>query len=410
MAQEASMSATIATAQWNVVADAVSVFKPRIALAIMLSALGGIAVTPGPLPSLGAIAVLAMAVFLAAGSAGAFNMWVESDLDRAMTRTAGRPFAAGRFTAGPAWLASILVLLAAAVAAAWLATNAWAAIYTFLGAFTYGIVYTVWLKRRTWANIVIGGLAGSFAVLAGAAAVNPGLGPEAVILTIVLFLWTPPHFWSLAMAARDDYARSNVPMLPVVAGNAVCAKVILAHTLALVAARPHPRVVGHGADLSRRWPIGGALFTWTSLELWCAVLTAPMRSATFSPRSCSCCCCSAAPSSSEPLEYGDDACASCDSHCLVLSACMPHIAHELPPQGGCSVRGRRVGSGPGGAGAVVYRIDGRRVDLADLRGQAPVGEPRLYRMRRCLPGAHREPGAGRRGGAGCARSPTALPP
>lgn len=261
------MSATIAVAQKNVVADVVSVFKPRIALAIMLSALGGIAVTPGPLPSPGAMAVLAIAVFLAAASAGAFNMWVESDLDRAMTRTAGRPFATGRFTADLAWLTGILVLFAVSVAAAWLAANAWAALYTFLGAFTYGIVYTVWLKRRTWANIVIGGLAGSFAVLAGAAAVNPGLGPEAVILTVVLFLWTPPHFWSLAIAARDDYARSNVPMLPVVAGNAVCAKVILAHTLALSLLGLAPVWWGMGPVYFTGAVIGGALFTWTSIEL-----------------------------------------------------------------------------------------------------------------------------------------------
>jgi len=263
---EAAMTHSAAEPRGRI-ADIVSVFKPRIAVAIMLSALGGLAVTPGPLPSFAAIVVLALAVFLAAASAGAFNMWIESDLDRGMTRTAGRPFATGRFTAGPLWLASILALLAAAVAAAWFAANAWAALYTFLGAFTYGIVYTVWLKRRSWTNIVVGGLAGSFAVLAGAAAVNPALGAEALILTVVLFLWTPPHFWSLAMAARDDYARSNVPMLPVVAGNAVCARVILAHTATLALLALTPVWWGMGPIYLAGAAIGGALFTWTSLAL-----------------------------------------------------------------------------------------------------------------------------------------------
>ena len=109
---------------------------------------------------------------------------------------------------------------AAGVALAAVAINLPAAVYTFLGAFTYGVVYTVWLKRRTWWNIVIGGLAGSFAVLAGAAAVAPDtLGPLPLAFAVVLFLWTPPHFWSLAIAFREDYEAARVPMLPVVVGD-----------------------------------------------------------------------------------------------------------------------------------------------------------------------------------------------
>jgi protoheme IX farnesyltransferase len=117
--------------------------------------------------------------------------------------------------------------------AAWRVTNAAAAVYTVAGALVYAVVYTVWLKRRTWWNIVIGGLAGSFAVLAGAAAVNPDLSLQAWLLTVVLFLWTPPHFWSLAIACRDDYAHAGVPMLPVVKGDRVAAFAITAHALAL---------------------------------------------------------------------------------------------------------------------------------------------------------------------------------
>jgi len=247
--------------------DVVMVFKPRIAVAIMLSAVGGMAVVEGASPGLLQLSLLAIAVFLAAGSAGAFNQWVEHDLDARMKRTANRPFVTGQFTAGPAWLAAIVGLLMAAVVLAGLATNWWAALYTFLGAFTYGVVYTMWLKRRTWINIVVGGLAGSFAVLAGAAAINPSIGTEALLLTLVLFLWTPPHFWSLAMVSSDDYARADVPMLPVVAGKQLCAWVILGHTLVLSVIALIPAWYGMGALYLAGALIGGTLFTWTSINL-----------------------------------------------------------------------------------------------------------------------------------------------
>ncbi len=251
----------------NTIADAVMVFKPRIAFAIMLSTIGGLAVARGPMPDLWQATLLSLAVFLAAGSAGAFNQWVECDLDAAMKRTAGRPFVTGQFKAGPAWLSAIIGLLAISVAMAGLATNWWAALYTFLGAFTYGVVYTMWLKRRSWTNIIVGGLAGSFAVLAGAAAVDPLIGIEALLLTIVLFLWTPPHFWSLAMVASDDYARAGVPMLPVVTGDRVCAWVILAHTVALSLIALLPAWFGMGMIYLAGAAAGGAIFTWTSIRL-----------------------------------------------------------------------------------------------------------------------------------------------
>jgi protoheme IX farnesyltransferase len=121
------------------------------------------------------------------------------------------------------------------------------AAYTFLGAFTYGVVYTVWLKRRTYWNIVIGGLAGSFAVLAGAAAVTPdSLGPLPAAFAVILFLWTPPHFWSLAIACHDDYAAAKVPMLPVVVGNARAARAVFAGALLLVASTLVPGMLGMG--------------------------------------------------------------------------------------------------------------------------------------------------------------------
>jgi len=253
--------------QHNLLREVVLLLKPRIAFAITLSAIGGMVVAAGPLPEAWRIAGLAVAVFLAAGSAGAFNQWAEADLDARMERTAGRPFVTGLFKADASWLAAIIGLLAAAVALAWYATNAWAALYTFLGAFTYGVIYTVWLKRRSWTNIIIGGLAGSFAVLAGAAAVAPSLGGPAIILAVVLFFWTPPHFWSLAMLAREDYARAGVPMLPVVVGDQMCARIILAHTVSLSLLALAPLAMGAGLAYLIGAASGGLIFTWTSVQL-----------------------------------------------------------------------------------------------------------------------------------------------
>lgn len=246
---------------------AYSVFKLRIGTAIMLTALAGVAIAPGPAPEAWQIAVLALAVLMSSASAGAFNMFMERDIDARMNRTRGRPFVTGQFTANGYWLAGIGLLLVTAIAAATLATNAVAAFYVFLGAFVYGVVYTVWLKRRTWMNIVIGGLAGSFAVLAGAAAVDPGLAPAPVILAVVLFLWTPPHFWSLAFKYRDDYAKVGVPMLPVVVHEQTAAYIILGHTVLLAGLSLLPVMYGLGWIYLLGAATGGAWFVWKSIGL-----------------------------------------------------------------------------------------------------------------------------------------------
>ncbi len=247
--------------------DAIMVFKPRIAAAIALSAIGGIAVSEGSSPGFVRLSLLTIAVFLAAGSAGAFNQWIESDLDGRMERTANRPFVTGKFVPGALWLSVIIGLLAGAVLLAGFATNWWAASYTFLGAFTYGVVYTMWLKRRSWTNIIVGGLAGSFAVLAGAAAINPAIGTSAWLLTLVLFLWTPPHFWSLAMYTNADYTRAGVPMLPAIFGDRLSAWVVLVHTVALSLIALVPAWYGMGTLYLLGAVIGGSIFTWTSIAL-----------------------------------------------------------------------------------------------------------------------------------------------
>jgi len=244
-----------------------SVFKLRIGLAIMLCALGGLAVTPGPAVAGWKIAILALAVLLSAASAGAFNQYVERDLDARMARTRNRPFVTGEFKAGPLWLGAILSILGLAVAMAAWTFNAAVALHVFLGAFTYGVVYTIWLKNRTWLNIVLGGLAGSFAVLAGASAVDPDLSAAPVVLAVVLFLWTPPHFWSLATALHKDYAAAGVPMLPVVVGDALAAKVIFAHTLALVLLSLVPAALGMGWIYLAGAVLGGGYFVLKSARL-----------------------------------------------------------------------------------------------------------------------------------------------
>ena len=208
--------------------------KVRLGFLIMACALAGVAVSPGHELSAWQIAILGIATLVASSAAGAFNQLYERDLDKRMRRTHTRPFVTGRFKADAAWHSGIIAAtLLAVLAAAW-ATNGLAAMYVFLGAFTYGVVYTVWLKRRTWLNIVIGGLAGSFAVLAGSAAAGATLSPAPLLLAIVLFFWTPPHFWALAYACREDYRAAGVPMLPVVAGDRLVTRTILAHALLTV--------------------------------------------------------------------------------------------------------------------------------------------------------------------------------
>lgn len=244
-----------------------SVLKLRIGVAITVCALAGLAITPGDAPPAWQIAVLGLAILLSSASAGAFNHYVERDLDARMARTRNRPFVTGRFRPGPVWLWAIGAMLLVAVAGAAFALNLPAALHTFLGAFTYGVVYTVWLKRRTPWNIVLGGLAGSFAVLAGASAVDPALAPAPVWLAVVLFLWTPPHFWSLAIALREDYKAAGVPMLPVVVGDSKAAWIILLHTVAVGVASIVPAFYGLGPLYLAAALAGGIWFTARSIGL-----------------------------------------------------------------------------------------------------------------------------------------------
>ncbi|HQZ46072.1 MAG TPA: heme o synthase [Usitatibacteraceae bacterium] len=243
-------------------------FKLRIGFAIGLTALAGALAVPGATVDAWRVALLVACVIAASASAGAFNQYVERDLDARMGRTRNRAFVTGRLKHGPFWLGVIGLMLALAVCAAAVAVNALAALFVFLGAFFYGVVYTVLLKRRTWMNIVIGGLAGSFAVLAGATGVAPGeIGPVAASLAWVLFLWTPPHFWSLAIAFHDDYRAAGVPMLPVVVGDARAARTVLAGTVVLVASSLLPLAFGLGPVYAVCAVSGGLFFLRAAARL-----------------------------------------------------------------------------------------------------------------------------------------------
>ncbi len=241
--------------------------KVRLGFLITACAITGIVVVPDHDLTAWQVLVLAVATLVASSAAGAYNQYYERDLDAHMHRTKLRPFVTGRFRADGVWLGGIVLALLLALAAATAATNWLAAFFVFLGAFTYGVVYTVWLKRRTWLNIVIGGLAGSFAVLAGAAAAGGTAAPAALILAAVLFLWTPPHFWALAFACKDDYKAAGVPMLPVVIDDRASTLAILAHAVALVALSIVPAWYGLGWLYILGAAAGGSYFVFACIRL-----------------------------------------------------------------------------------------------------------------------------------------------
>jgi protoheme IX farnesyltransferase len=214
------------------VGDYIALLKPRVMSLVVFTALVGIVVAEGAIhPVIAAVSLLAIAV--GAGASGALNMWWDADIDAVMSRTVKRPIPAGKLSRDEA-LAFGLVLsfgsvLVLGVVANWLAAGLLA--FTI---FFYAVIYSMWLKRSTPQNIVIGGAAGAFPPMIGEAVVTGSLGWAGLVLFTIIFLWTPPHFWALAMAKAEDYARANVPMLPNVAGEAATRRQIMAYTIALV--------------------------------------------------------------------------------------------------------------------------------------------------------------------------------
>jgi protoheme IX farnesyltransferase len=223
-------------------ADFLALLKPRVMSLVVFTGLVGMIAAPAALhPAVAFTAVLCIAV--AAGAAGAINMWYERDIDALMDRTRDRPLPAGRMEPGAA-LGFGVVLAVGAVTVMGLAVNHLAAGLLALSIAFYVFVYTVWLKRRTPQNIVIGGAAGAFPPMIGWAAATGEVSWVSIALFALIFFWTPPHFWALALYRHDDYARAGVPMLPVVAGLAATRRQILGYTLALVPVSLAPWFLG----------------------------------------------------------------------------------------------------------------------------------------------------------------------
>lgn len=251
----------------TVLRDVLGLMKLRIGAMIMLTALVGMIAAPGPMPGFAVTAMLALSVLVASASAGMFNQYFEADEDQRMARTRRRAFVTGALPRSRWWLLLMAAMLLLAFVAAWYAANLLAASYVLLGAVFYGGVYTVWLKRRTPMNIVIGGLAGSFAVLAGGAAVAPASAPIPLLLALALFLWTPPHFWSLAIANREEYANAGIPMLPVVVGAERAARAVLVGTVLLAIASLLPAAFGLGRVYVLGALIGSVYFILRAAQL-----------------------------------------------------------------------------------------------------------------------------------------------
>ena len=246
----------------------IELIKVRISLTITLCAVSGVFIMPHSNSfSLNQFIILIFCTFLSSASSSAFNQFYEKDLDILMPRTSQRPFATGFFKSDSYWLFIFFTLLVISLSVAALYLNIATAIYLLLGAIFYGYVYTIVLKRSSIYNIVIGGLAGSFAVLAGSAAVNPMLSVPAIILSLILFLWTPPHFWSLAIAIEEDYAKAKIPMLPNLIGAKSSSYVILSQTVLLVIISFVPLLFNMGFIYLSFVLIGGLYFLWKSIIL-----------------------------------------------------------------------------------------------------------------------------------------------
>jgi heme o synthase len=228
--------------QISSVSDWIALLKPRVVMLVVFTGWIGMLVAPGQLhPVLAATAILCITV--AAGAAGAINMWYDRDIDLVMRRTRNRPIPAGRIDAGEALTFGIVLAVASVLVMA-LATNLVAAGVLAGSIGFYVFIYTMWLKRRTAQNIVIGGAAGAFPPVIGWAAVTGGVDALPLLMFAIVFFWTPPHFWSLALWAHADYARAGVPMLPVVAGARRTRREIFVYTIVLVAVSLLPWAVG----------------------------------------------------------------------------------------------------------------------------------------------------------------------
>lgn len=238
--------------------DFIALLKPRVMSLVIFTALVGLVAAPGAMhPVIAFAAILLIAV--GAGASGALNMWYDADIDAHMQRTAKRPIPAGKVTPGDA-LGFGLTLSVASVVLLGLIVNITSAALLALTIFFYVAVYTMWLKRRTPQNIVIGGAAGAFPPMIGWAAVTDSVTIESMVLFGIIFLWTPPHFWALSLFISKDYEKVNVPMLPVVAGERETRKQILLYSLLVVPCGIAPYFLGFAGPVFG--VVSGVLGAW----------------------------------------------------------------------------------------------------------------------------------------------------
>jgi len=262
------MSLTTARAEPSIagVGDYIELMKPRVMSLVVFTALVGLVVAPGHLhPVIGFVALLCIAV--GAGAAGALNMWYDADIDGRMGRTAARPIPAGRIAPGEALAFGIMLAVFSVVILGLLVNIVAAALLATTIAF-YVLVYTMWLKRRTPQNIVIGGAAGALPPMIGWAAATGGLSLEPILMFLIIFFWTPPHFWALSLYRTEDYARAGVPMLSVVAGPTATKLQILVYALVLAPVGILPWVLGYAGLIYGAVAVaGGAAFLLLALRV-----------------------------------------------------------------------------------------------------------------------------------------------
>ena len=248
------------------VSDYVQLMKPRVMTLVVLTALAAMVAAPGSLhPVIGFIAILSIAI--GAGASGALNMWYDADIDARMARTAARPLPRGRVSGDEALsfgtVLAVGSVLTLGVLVNWTAGGLLAMTIAF-----YMFVYTMWLKRRTPHNIVIGGAAGAFPPMVGWAAVTGDVSIQSILLFLIIFMWTPPHFWALALYRCRDYERVGVPMLPVVAGLAETRRQILLYSVFLVPIAIAPYFVGLGGVTYLAFSVVlGAIFLWLAVKV-----------------------------------------------------------------------------------------------------------------------------------------------
>ena len=243
------MSVTVARVEPSIagVGDYIELMKPRVMSLVVFTAFVGLVLAPVHMHLVIAFTAL-LCIAVGAGAAGALNMWYDADIDARMARTAGRPIPAGRLARGEA-LAFGLTLAGFSVVVLGLLVHVLSAILLAVTIGFYVGIYTVWLKRLTPQNIVIGGAAGALPPVIGWTAATGGIAVEPFVLFLIVFLWTPPHFWALSLYRADDYARAGVPMLPVVAGAAETRRQILYYTVVLAPVAVAPWLLGYAGAL-----------------------------------------------------------------------------------------------------------------------------------------------------------------